>query len=119
MRNFAKFSGMLILTVFYCLAISLVSNSSVIFDNNSQKQSYFSSVSIDLFCNGPQTESSLRNLNNFPSPSFKNPFDRYTAAIKTADQLFKTEFGQYIKILRKTPVKSRKADLIFPFHYFW
>jgi glycopeptide antibiotics resistance protein len=43
----------------------------------------------------------------------------FTACLKYTEKTIATEFVQYIFQYRNFPIRLRKADFLFPFHYFW
>jgi len=43
----------------------------------------------------------------------------HTASLKYAEKILTSEFVQYVFQSKNFPVRLRKADFLFPFHYFW
>lgn len=96
---------------------------SVVHPDNQNAQStgqrYFSTISVTLFCNPPQSEISLSDLNDFSSPSFKKIFSDYWTLNTAIEKLFKVAFSQYSFSSRNLLVRHRKTNIIYPFHCFW
>ncbi|SHE47357.1 hypothetical protein SAMN05444274_101450 [Mariniphaga anaerophila] len=101
---------------------------------------FSNSVELASISSGPQLENtgshiSERPINlqgeplnqetcfNFQSEvSFSNfefQFKYSPAFLKHTEKVLSKEFTQYIFLARNFPVRLRKADLLFPFHYFW
>jgi len=122
-KNTVRILSVLLLTVIYCYAIGTVGASVVPTDAkgalNTQQEKYTLNVASQLFCHTSQTENAVSSPTQLPIPSFKNPFDPQWAAIKAAEQFFETEFYQYSRVSRNFLIQYRKADHLFPFHYFW
>jgi len=76
-------------------------------------------VSIELFTDSLLAESPVNISNNAPSTTLKNSFNEFFAIVKITEQFFTNEFVQYISISKNFRIKYRKANMIFPFHYFW
>jgi hypothetical protein len=72
----------------------------------------------NLFCHTSPSESSVKSFNN-AAPSSKNPCSGFWGILKLAERLFESKYAQYTSISNDFLIKFRKADIIFPFHYFW
>jgi hypothetical protein len=46
-------------------------------------------------------------------------YKAFSACLKSAERTISSAFIQYVFQAKNFPVKLRKADLLFPFHYFW
>ncbi len=123
MKSSIRILSVFFLTAIYFFAISVVTKSLGHSDFHNEQQSsqekYFSDFSTKLFCHNSQSESLVNSFNNLPLPSFKNPFNGLWAITKATEQLFGTAFSQYTNISRNFLIQHRKAEIIFPFHYFW
>lgn len=123
MKNNIRILSIIFLTTTYCFAIGLVTKSLTHSDfqsnSTSSQYQYFSDFSTKLFCHTSQSENSVNNYNNLPTPSFKYPFNDLWSITKTTEQLFETAFSQYTNISRNFLIQHWKTDIIFPFHYFW
>ncbi|MCK6691980.1 MAG: hypothetical protein L6Q97_07745 [Thermoanaerobaculia bacterium] len=84
----------------------------------SAKEIYSASVSTHPFSQHPSSEHSVKSFSNTPS-SFKNPFSGFWAVLKLAGQLFESRYAQYVAGSKSFLIRFRKADIVFPFHYFW
>lgn len=85
---------------------------------DSGKKVCSASVTTHPFCRHPSSEHSLKSFNNTHS-SFKNPFSGFGAVLKLAGQLFESRYAQYVAGSKNFLIRFRKADIVFPFHYFW
>ena len=123
MKNLFKISGILLLIALYCATISFAGNisqnSDFINKSGLEKGKKDSTVSVELFSNSSEAESSANPYSNTPPPTFKNSFNEFLAIVKIREQFFANEFTQYISISKNFRIKYRKANIIFPFHYFW
>jgi len=109
----------------YCFAIGIVNGSAfqpgsaLIHENSSGKENYFSVASISLFCQTSQPKPPLTSFKNSPPPTLNDSAGEYAAMAKASSQLRHSAFAQYISFSKNFPIRFRKANLIFPFHYFW
>jgi hypothetical protein len=98
-----------------CHAIGLTAVSQL----TTHKQHHASAVSPNLLHASSQA-GSLETLFNSTSPTtVKDTSDEFSAFVKVTEALFFNEFSQYTFSWRNLLIKFRKADLIFPFNYFW
>ncbi len=51
--------------------------------------------------------------------SSKNSINEFVTVLKLTDHLVASTLIQYSSYSDNTPVRYRKTDIIFPFHYFW
>ena len=68
----------------------------------------------------PLTQKSSVNLfngANYSGSDFQHK--TFSACLKHSEKTISSEFVQYIFQAKNFPVRLRKADLLFPFHYFW
>jgi hypothetical protein len=72
-----------------------------------------------LFSHTTQAEISINNSNNLPSTNNNSHTSDYWIICCANEKLFESEFSQYTFFARNILFKYRKADIIFPFHYFW
>lgn len=123
MKNLFKISGIALLIALYCATISFAGNNSQNSDfinkSDSEKEKTNSTVSVKLFSNTSQSESLANPYSNTPPFTIKNSFNEFLAIVKIREQFFANEFTQYISISKNFRIKYRKANIIFPFHYFW
>lgn len=123
MKSNIKTLNVVFLTAIYCFAIVFVAKTVAHFDfkdiSTSSQEKITSDFSTKLFCHTSQSESSVNNINNLPTPNLKKPFNGLWVITKTIEQLFETAFSQYTNISRNFLIQHRKSDIIFPFHYFW
>ncbi len=123
MKNDIRKSSVLLLIAIYCFAVGNITKSISHYNiqnpQTTQQQESFATVSTNLLCLASQSETSISNVNDFPSPSFKNSFNSLWIINKTVEQSFERAFSQYTFIYRNFLVRSRKANIIFPFHCFW
>ena len=122
MKKSVRILSVLLLTAIYCYAIGTVNVSFVSADSkgtlHTEQEKYTLNVANQLFCPTSQTENSVSSPTQLPIPSLKKPFDPQWAAKKAAELLFGIEFYQYSRVSLNFLIECRKADLLFPFHYF-
>ena len=68
-----------------------------------------------------KNENTLQEINEFQvSTSLKNnPNTNFSSFLKLTEGIYSSSFSQYIAASYNFLIKYRKADIIFPFHYFW
>ena len=49
----------------------------------------------------------------------KKSFQEFLATLKSVDRQLASSFTQYHFVSSTIAIRHRKADIIFPFHYFW
>jgi hypothetical protein len=122
-KNALKYSGQILLTAVYCLAISFVARPISVTHSytstSTEQASYISGISASLFSHTTQSESSAQNLNNLPAPVFKNLFSELWVIVNAAGKLLKSEFLQYTSFSKNFRTFFSNVDIIFPFHNFW
>jgi len=122
-KKILEYLGLFLLTTVYCLAISFVvrpiSVTHSYTSSSSEQTSYISGISASLFCHTTQSESSVQNLNNLPTPVFKNLFSEHWAIVKVTEKLLLSEFLQHTTFSKNLQTYFRNVDIIFPFHNFW
>ena len=123
MKNDIKKTSVLVLIAIYCFAIGVFTTSINHYDvqtaQTTEQEKFLSTVSVNLYCHTTQLESSVSNLNDFSSPSFKNSFKNLWAFNKTVEQFFEFAFTQYEFFSINLLIRYRKTNIIFPFHCFW
>lgn len=97
MKNNYKSFSVLVLTAFYCFAISIAAKSSThyVFHSNvsNSHEHYFSNVSTKLFNHTLETESSIPNFNSLSFSFFKNYFNGFYSVLKSSNQLEETSIS--------------------------
>lgn len=63
--------------------------------------------------------SSVKNLGSGSSSTVKTGFNSLWAVVRVFAQHSASAFAQYACMERTFLIRCRKADIIFPFHYFW
>ena len=115
--------GIALLTVLYCVAISLVAdishNSGFSVKTTSEKANKDLSVSIKQFSNTAEAESLVNSFSNSLPATLKDTNNGFFAIVKIRELFLANEFSQYIFFARNFIVKFGKVNMIFPFHYFW
>lgn len=123
MKNLFEISAIALLTVVYCVSISLVTdisqNSGFSTKTTSEKEKKDLTVSVKLFSSTSQAENLVNPFSNSPQITFKNSNKGFSAIVKIRELFFANKFSQYIFTARNFLIKYRKANIIFPFHYFW
>ena len=112
-----------VLTAIYCFAMGMVVNSYSTTDfhkvSNKKSETNIAAVSTALFYHTPESESGVATADSHAPSNLKNPYTGIWALVNTTNALFVSKYAQYIKSSANFLIHYRKADLIFPFHYFW
>lgn len=115
-----KFLGVLLLASIYVFGIGVSSRAVIAPDaGHSGQDTYFSAAKTTLFCDVPQPETSFDKVNDYPAPSPNVFFTGYVNVQRPHEMLLGATGRQYLRFSVNFLVRHRKADLIFPFHYFW
>ena len=123
MSNIVRHLITSIILASYCYAIAL---SGIVPQNpyftggsTSGKDSYYQAVATNLCCQARRSESS-GNEYSFTIYSFPgHPSDEFKLYNKANNLLIRNEYSQYALIWENFPIKYRKANIFFPFNYFW
>lgn len=83
-------------------------------------ESTLSPFSTEFIAVAMATEKTVNIVTFFPpSSSSNNPVSGILSLIDGTGTLFLAKFKQYNKLFRTFHLRDRKADFLFPFHYFW
>tara|TARA_R110001583_G_scaffold77046_1_gene210155 strand:+ start:7391 stop:7771 length:381 start_codon:yes stop_codon:yes gene_type:complete len=66
-----------------------------------------------------ENESSLQETNQFQISTVKNNPNNFSNYFKLIETIYSSTYNQYTSAFYNFPIKFKKANLIFPFHYFW
>ena len=125
MKKVFKISGAVFTAVLYSIAIFLFAQYTPLpgtHDNKSlstENRIHFEAVPAEFF-GVPITQKTGINLFSgvkYSGSDFQHK--AFSACLKSAEKTYSTAFFQYVFQSKNFPVKLRKADLLFPFHYFW
>ncbi|WP_428664360.1 hypothetical protein [Runella sp.] len=125
MKKTFRIIALLTISALYCFAVSLYSSNGLGADSAFSKltgaqSKHSSSLQLsNLLCTPAQATISITAFQNTPPPPHKNPFNEFSAWVKTAEHLFFSTFSQYSFYSKNVLVRLQRTDLIFPFHYFW
>lgn len=123
MESRFKIIGAILLTTLYCFAVNAVIYSSVGSDYDgtyrTEQEQYKTPLSQSLIFHTTSSGDSVNSFHNFSGLDFRNPLNIFQPLIHSAGALSDAEFTQYNQFSVNFPIRFRKADLIFPFHYFW
>lgn len=116
----------LILSMQYCFAfegtkeiaeIKSVSHQTQI--NKLQKNADFTVESSTIISTVTENESYLQETSQFQFLTFKNNPNNFSNYLKITEEIYSSAYSQYTAAFYNFPIKFRKANIIFPFHYFW
>ena len=125
MRKFLRITGVVTLSLLYCIAAGVASNSSAIShfslseEISDSSEVYFSEVSDNLFCPVTRTESSITTSGEDRAQVNETHFSPVSAVLRLTEQYYFNQFTQYRFYADNLLIHFRKADQIFPFHYHW
>jgi len=117
-----RISGVVVLIAIYCFALAIAttgSRTSAHSYTDSSNNNYFSVASSGLFNHTAPTDSAAGSFNYASLPVFKNPFGVLLAVVCDHEFILAAEFDSYKLFETGLLVNTRKANHIFPFHYFW
>lgn len=123
MKNKIKNTSIVLLIAIYCFALGIATESAIHYDFQNQpraeQENFFSTISTNLFCHTSQSENSIKNFNDFPSPRFTDSYNSLWAVNKTTEHFLEIVFLQYNFFSKNLLIRFRKNNIIFPFHCFW
>ncbi len=123
MKKIIHSAGLFILAMVYCYANSVathsIGNLNILTNWNTEEDTYLERVSTSFFFHTPLKEITSSQVQNFSAHACKNLFHFDWAKQKTIEDLFETTYSRYIWRAENFQINYRKADLIFPFQYFW
>lgn len=125
MKKAFKISGTVFLAVFYSIAVLLFTEIvtppvSPVSETHSAGNRILFEVSPSVYLGVPLAQKS--SINHFNGATYSGPdfqYNEFSAYLKNAEKSISSEFVQYVFQAKNFPVQLRKADLLFPFHYFW
>lgn len=82
------------------------------------KKTFLAQTQVDLFFHSSSIHI-LGQVQRAPLGTSKNPFSHFLLVLQAYEGLFLCAFVHYQNITQNLLIRFRKADLIFPFHYFW
>lgn len=107
----------------YCFAMMIACNHAFNSSLNNfpgkDQHSYLSAVFPNLVGQATQQESFVNPVKSQPVSPLKETVSEITAIVKYTGQQFVNSFTQYSSFSGNFFIRYRKADIIFPFHYFW
>jgi hypothetical protein len=117
-------TGLVCITLLYCLAIGLYSSvplnaNAAIAKQGNAKESYSHSITAKSFQHTVQTENSLTVCSHTNPVAEKNSYKEFSDANLASEHLLLHTFSQYNFFSNKLLVRLKNTDLIFPFQYFW
>lgn len=120
MKNYQKITGIFLLTIFYCLSVSLNIFQTTEYSKEAQKAFYQKEIQQKYIAENQSSnyfqpisdkhiEPLLKDkINSFNPSSFCHPESYIFNKVKS-----------YISSANILTIRTRKNDNIFPFHYFW
>lgn len=123
-KNRIKIVCVFVLTAIYCAAIGIVSESSASSHNEHGTSASLEKVTPVLSSkfvgeiSTPFVTPTLHFNSNAPV-NIKCPSLSFASIVHSVEHQLESAFSQYDLFSINFPVKRRKTDIIFPFHYFW
>ena len=87
--------------------------------NKLQKNADFTVESSTIISTVTENESYLQETSQFQFLTFKNNPNNFSNYLKITEEIYSSTYAQYTAAFHNFPIKYRKANIIFPFHYFW
>ena len=94
------------------------SNDDRLEQNSGKKENFIASSKI-LSPHSQQSEVSISDVTEYPTPDFKLSFSVLPIISKSSELRLNSIFKQYRCYFKNLLIRNRKSDLIFPFHNFW
>ncbi len=114
--------GMLLVAI-YCLAIGISTHAVVRadapFSSTADHDAFVAGDPHALLSHAPLTERTVSSFGGFSLPGFDKVIDHFWVITDVAERIFHASFAQYHCFSVSLLILHRKADLLFPFHYFW
>lgn len=123
MKSIKHIVGTTFIALLYSLVISVsyVGHSANVVEDfantTSEKQAYITVASKTLFGYTPQSEITISSP-DVPVNTFKSSFGGF-AMLVASEPFVLAEFHQYLSFYKNCLIRTRKLDVIFPFHYHW
>ncbi len=123
MKNAYKFSVVIVIAVLYYFSTYILTVSPIVVNIQNEQGSEKGELIEHMFDNVVSNFLMSDNTNNFSqvvaSSLKKNQSVTNFSLNEVIDNSIQSEFLQYIYFSRNFLINFRKADLIFPFNYFW
>jgi len=123
MNNSLRIAGAILLIAVYSFSISLGAESYAAKEyaqaGDAHSEGYWSAVSKNLSFYFSESEKLISDVRtNFPVTN-KTSFTTLLAFVQTSGRVLEAGFSHYHRISVTFLIRHRKANIIFPFHYFW
>jgi len=106
----------------YCLAISALhhsfAQSGTLASKTASETTLVADIPMQLLSHTSKSGSAFSQIST-NSPGFKNPFSDFGVIVSVTEHLLASTYCQYEIFSRNLLIHHRKADILFPFHYFW
>ncbi len=121
MKKNPVFSVILLISI-YCFG--LTGNASILYNSYSsgdatEQDKYSSTHWEGRYLYTSQSENLVQESTDLTNYSFKLPYNWYCSASFANQLRINAVFKQYLNGFQNKLIRSRKADLIYPFHNFW
>jgi hypothetical protein len=114
--------GMLLVAI-YCLAVGIsthtVVHADAPFSSLGGQDAFVAGDPHALLSHAPLTERTVSSFGGYSLPGFDKVIDHFWVVTDVAERVFQATFAQYYRFFVSLLILHRKADLLFPFHYFW
>ncbi|MFV0591235.1 MAG: hypothetical protein ACK5M7_07615 [Draconibacterium sp.] len=89
------------------------------FAGTAHGEGYWSAVSNSVSFYFSEPEKQISDVRNNTPVTSQSLFTSFLGFAQVSGWLLENKFVQYIRVSETFLLRYRKADLIFPFHYFW
>jgi len=122
-KNAIRFLGTTLFLLFCCFAAKppvsvTVADRALLSGISGEGVSFSKITKTSLFHTAPN-ESCGENQNGGSCTGAKTPFNSFWAVLWANERRYTSVYAHYVSISSALLIRHRKADLIFPFHYFW
>jgi hypothetical protein len=122
-KNTFRILGVAVWVAFCCLANRTANPVASLptFPGNSEQEISFSTIAKSPLYHAFPTGGPEKNFSNNGGASIvkTTAHKHFLVLIWVAELRYASAFSQYVSISRTFLIRFRKADVIFPFHYFW
>jgi len=113
----------ILLVAIYSVAVGIstlaVAHADAPFSSTADHDAFVAGDPHALLSHAPLTERTVSSFGGFSLPGFDKVIDHFWVVTDLAERIFHASFAQYHRFSVSLLILHRKADLLFPFHYFW
>lgn len=113
----------ILLVAIYTMAVGIsthaIAHTDAPFTSTGGQDAFIAGNPHALLSHAPLTERTVSSLGGHAFPGFDKVVDHFWVVTDLAERVFRVTFALYHRFSVSLLILHRKADLLFPFHYFW